>query len=111
MIIDKITIDTVDKNSKYKIVHYDNRQFLIDLNRNRLTYIFPLLNYNIRQNLNEISEEELRKIKSSTVNKKNKKVVIEYTGMGLGFFISVLLRPVIKYMYFEVSFWLNISLM
>lgn len=69
------------------------------------------MNYITRQKLIEISEEELRKIKSSSANKSNKKVGIgEYTGIGLGFFISVLLRPVIKYIYFEVSFWLNIFL-
>ncbi|MFC1451355.1 DUF443 family protein, partial [Bacillus cereus] len=52
--IDKITIETIEKNSKFKLIHYENRYFIIDLNRNKLTYIFPLLNYLTKQVLIEI---------------------------------------------------------
>nr|WP_240624868.1 DUF443 family protein [Staphylococcus pettenkoferi] len=84
---------------------------MIDLNRNKITYIFPLMNYITRQQLIEISEEELHNIKSSEISKNNQEIVTKGNslGIGLGFMISVSMRPIIKYMSLEVNFWLNIS--
>lgn len=39
-IINTITIETIEKNSKYKLIHYKGSYYIIDLNRNKLTYIF-----------------------------------------------------------------------
>lgn len=64
-----------------------------------------------RQQLIEISEEELHNIKSSEISKNNQEIVTKGNslGIGLGFMISVSMRPIIKYMSLEVNFWLNIS--
>ncbi|UIK49057.1 DUF443 family protein [Staphylococcus pettenkoferi] len=98
-------MNTIDKNNKYKIVHYDNRHFIIDLNRNKITYIFPLLNFITRHKLTEISEEELHHIKPSNESKRSKEKVAIGGYSGIGFLISVFLRPYIKYMYFEMNIW------
>lgn len=86
-------------------MHYDNRHFIIDLNRNKITYIFPLLNFITRHKLIEISEEELHNIKPSNESKNNKGKVAIGGYSGIGFLISVFLRPYIKYMYFEMNIW------
>ncbi|MGC7604692.1 DUF443 family protein [Staphylococcus epidermidis] len=66
--IDKITIETIEKNSKFKLIHYENKYFIIDLNRNKLTYIFPLLNYFTRQVLIEIDKDTLGNIRTNHIN-------------------------------------------
>ncbi|WP_319805876.1 DUF443 domain-containing protein [Staphylococcus epidermidis] len=42
---------------------------MIDLNRNKLTYIFPLLNYLTRQVLIEIDKNEISKVKTESLKK------------------------------------------
>ncbi|MBO1996343.1 DUF443 family protein [Staphylococcus epidermidis] len=51
------------------MIHYENRYFIIDLNRNKLTYIFPLLNYLTKQVLIEIDKNEISKIKTESMKK------------------------------------------
>ncbi|WP_145475045.1 DUF443 family protein [Staphylococcus pettenkoferi] len=105
LFIDKTTIDTIVNNRKYKLVYYDNKYYIIDLNRNKLTYIFPLLNFITRHKLTEISEEELHSIKSSNVSNNNKGKVAIGGYTGIGFLVSVFLRPYINYMYFDMNIW------
>ncbi|PNZ85330.1 DUF443 family protein, partial [Staphylococcus pettenkoferi] len=54
--IENIKIEAIEKNGKYKIVNYNNKIFIIDINKSKLTYIFPLLNYVIKHKMIEISE-------------------------------------------------------
>ncbi|MCT1831411.1 hypothetical protein PYL11_00735 [Staphylococcus epidermidis] len=42
---------------------------MIDLNRNKLTYIFPLLNYLTKQVLIEIDKNEISKVKTESFKK------------------------------------------
>lgn len=70
-----------------------------------MTYIFPLLNFITRHKLTEISEEELHNIKPSNEGKSNKEKVAIGGYSGIGFLLSVFLRPYIKYMYFEMNIW------
>ncbi|MDU9352044.1 DUF443 family protein [Staphylococcus warneri] len=58
------------------MIHYENRHFIIDLNRNKLTYIFPLLNYVTRQVLIEIDKDTLGNIRTNHIN-ENKKMYWE----------------------------------
>ncbi|WP_082144687.1 DUF443 family protein [Staphylococcus pettenkoferi] len=108
--MEKIVINSIEKNSKYKIIHYQDKHFIFDLNRNKLTYIIPIVNYVIRQQLIEISEDDLQKIKIFHINKdrRNKALANGRLGVAVGISIGFLARPFIKYIYFEVSLWLNI---
>ncbi|POA09092.1 hypothetical protein CD039_06730, partial [Staphylococcus argensis] len=108
--IDRITIDAIEKNSKYKIIHYDNRHFIIDINRNKFTFIFPLLNYFSRQQLIEIDNEELRKINTSYISEEYKEKINTATswGTGIGLFIVFLTRSVVDYMDFPTNVFLNV---
>ena len=72
VIIDNITIETI-KNSKYKLIHYRDSHYIIDLNQNKLTYIFPLLNYVTRKSLVEVKEKTLMILQLSSLQKRKKK--------------------------------------
>ncbi|MFW3602735.1 DUF443 family protein [Staphylococcus caprae] len=68
VIIDNITIETIKKNSKYKLIHYRDSHYIIDLNQNKLTYIFPLLNYVTRKSLVEVKEKDLNDIRLTPIS-------------------------------------------
>ncbi|WP_179211105.1 DUF443 family protein, partial [Staphylococcus epidermidis] len=66
-------MESLEKNSKYKLIHYKNRHFIIDINRSKLTFIFPLLNYITKQLLIEIDENEINKVKIGNLTKDVKR--------------------------------------
>ena len=109
LIIDKITIETVEKNSKFKLIHHENRYFIIDLNRNKLTYIFPLLNYFTRQVLVEIDKDTLDNIRTNHIN-ENKNNALGSIGTGIGVLFATLTKPILDYMNFTTNLLLNIIL-
>lgn len=109
LIIDKITIETIEKNSKFKLIHYENRYFIIDLNRNKLTYIFPLLNYLTRQVLVEIDKDTLDNIRTNHIN-ENKNNALGSIGTGIGVLFATLTKPILDYMNFTTNLLLNIML-
>lgn len=109
LIIDKITIETIEKNSKFKLIHYENRYFIIDLNRNKLTYIFPLLNYLTRQVLVEIDKDTLDNIRTNHIN-ENKNNALGSIGTGIGVLFATLTKPILDYMNFTTNLLLNIIL-
>lgn len=109
LIIDKITIETIEKNSKFKLIQYENRYFIIDLNRNKLTYIFPLLNYFTRQVLVEIDKDSLDNIRTNHIN-ENKNNALGSIGTGIGVLFATLTKPILDYMNFTTNLLLNIIL-
>ncbi|MCY6991643.1 DUF443 family protein [Staphylococcus argensis] len=102
----------MEKNSKYKIVNYNSQLFIIDINKSKLTYIFPLLNYVIRHKMIEISEIDKSNINISHLDEDDKKLgnKLGFLGAGIGPFISVIGRPLLDYMNFRTNFLLNIFL-
>lgn len=109
-IIDKITIETIEKNSKFKLIHYENRHFIIDLNRNKLTYIFPLLNYLTKQVLIEIDKNEISKVKTDSLKKNKTKNAITSLSIGASVLIGYLVKSLGNYLDFSTTYTLNIIL-
>lgn len=109
-IIDKITIETIEKNSKFKLIHYENRYFIIDLNRNKLTYIFPLLNYLTKQVLIEIDKNEISKVKTESLKKNKTKNAITSLSIGASVLIGYLVKSLGNYLDFSTTYTLNIIL-
>ncbi|KAA2274408.1 DUF443 domain-containing protein [Staphylococcus haemolyticus] len=102
-------METVEKNSKFKLIHYKNRYFIIDLNRNKLTYIFPLLNYFTRQVLIEIDKNTLGNMRTNHIN-ENKNNALGSIGTGVGVLFATLTKPILDYMNFTTTLLLNIIL-
>ena len=109
-IIDKITIETIEKNSKFKLIHYENRYFIIDLNRNKLTYIFPLLNYLMKQVLIEIDKNEISKVKTDSLKKNKTKNAITSLSIGASVLIGYLVKSLGNYLDFSTTYTINIIL-
>lgn len=79
------------------------------MNRNKLTYIFPLLNYFTRQVLVEIDKDTLDNIRTNHIN-ENKNNVLGSIGTGIGVLFATLTKPILDYMNFTTNLLLNIIL-
>ena len=82
-----VTIDSIKNNSKYKIIHDGEKHYVIDLNRNKLTYIFPLLNYLLPHRLMEISDDAYFSLTTvqQSVESKVKNMMITLIGIVILF--------------------------
>ncbi|MFW3564743.1 DUF443 family protein [Staphylococcus caprae] len=111
-IINTINIETIEKNSKYKLIRYKDSYYVIDLNRNKLTYLFPLLNYVTRQLLIKIDKEELESIKTSYINedKRNKTNALGSIGTGIGLLFATLTKSLLDYMDFTTNSMVSLIL-
>ncbi|WP_277949488.1 DUF443 family protein [Staphylococcus pettenkoferi] len=101
------------KNSKYKIIHYNRRHFIIDINRNKLTFVFPLLNYVIRHKLIEINGEELLKIKTEYISEQRKKInsSIGWLGGGISTVLGRFISPLIGRAFFKNNIIIGIVIL
>lgn len=79
------------------------------MNRNKLTYIFPLLNYFTRQVLVEIDKDTLDNIRTNHIN-ENKNNALGSIGTGIGVLFATLTKPILDYMNFTTNLLLNIIL-
>ncbi len=79
------------------------------MNRNKLTYIFPLLNYFTRQVLIEIDKNTLGNIRTNHIN-ENKNNALGSIGTGVGVLFATLTKPILDYMNFTTPLLLNIIL-
>nr|WP_228448641.1 DUF443 family protein [Staphylococcus epidermidis] len=92
------------------MIHYENRYFIIDLNRNKLTYIFPLLNYLMKQVLIEIDKNEISKVKTDSLKKNKTKNAITSLSIGASVLIGYLVKSLGNYLDFSTTYTLNIIL-
>ncbi|MCF7580993.1 DUF443 family protein [Staphylococcus epidermidis] len=83
---------------------------MIDLNRNKLTYIFPLLNYLMKQVLIEIDKNEISKVKTDSLKKNKTKNAITSLSIGASVLIGYLVKSLGNYLDFSTTYTLNIIL-
>ncbi|UXS08018.1 DUF443 family protein [Staphylococcus epidermidis] len=82
----------------------------MDLNRNKLTYIFPLLNYLMKQVLIEIDKNEISKVKTDSLKKNKTKNAITSLSIGASVLIGYLVKSLGNYLDFSTTYTLNIIL-
>ena len=113
VIIDNITIETIKKNSKYKLIHYRDSHYIIDLNQNKLTYIFPLLNYVTRKSLVEVKEKDLNDIKTIFTSKeeKEKRDSLTILASGISGFIAITTKSITDYLEFTTNMYINVFIL
>ncbi|MDI9230093.1 DUF443 family protein [Staphylococcus caprae] len=97
---------------KYKLVYYNGKHYIINLNRNKLSFVFPMLNYLTLQPLEELNEQELKDIKTTNISKEveeNRSALI-WISTGIGTFISIMARPIVDSFDFSNNILLNLLL-
>ncbi|WP_332871284.1 DUF443 family protein [Staphylococcus caledonicus] len=86
---------------------------MIDLNQNKLTYIFPLLNYVTRKSLMEVHKEDLTYIKTIFISKEKeeKRNSLINFAAGLSFLIAILTSFIFDSLNFITNIYINIFLL
>ncbi|NJH98645.1 DUF443 family protein [Staphylococcus agnetis] len=98
-------IDDVKHNVRYKLLHVNNEYYLIDLQKNILSYVFPMINW-FPKSCYKIDSEAYEKLLNKGVYKKSNTSMI----MGCIVLFSVLLRPLLNYVYAPISVFVGISM-
>ena len=101
------------KNSKYKLIHYRDSHYIIDLNQNKLTYIFPLLNYVTRKSLVEVKEKDLNDITTIFTSKeeKEKRDSLTILASGISGFIAITTKSITDYLEFTTNMYINVFIL
>lgn len=92
------------------MIHNNGKHYIINLNRNKLSFILPLINYITPHPLKEINERELKDIKTANISKEEKDKndsLIGWTA-GIGSLIGILTKSIGDYMDFSTNFILNL---
>ncbi|PTH58537.1 DUF443 family protein [Staphylococcus agnetis] len=98
-------IDDVKHNVRYKLLHVNNEFYLIDLQKNILSYVFPMINW-FPKSCYKIDSEAYEKLLNRGVYKKSNTSMI----MGCIVLFSVLLRPLLNYVYAPISLFVGVSM-
>ena len=87
-------VENLNKNLRYKIWKSDEGIFLVDLQKNNLPYLFPMINW-LPLNAYKLSEEEYHQYVTKKMN-TNRSSAPAYLGAGLAVFFSSILRPIVN---------------
>lgn len=105
----KEKVNIIYSMSRYKIIEYNHKKYLLDAEQNMFAYLLPMLNWIIKRKLIEISEHDLEDIKNNDY--KGKKGISKGLGVTLGGISSILatiMRPIMDLMDVEVSLMGNL---
>ncbi len=83
----------IHKNPRYKLIELDQKKYLIDLESNYFTYLFPPLNWILKKELIEVSNDKLNEIEYDDNNNKEQAKNIGCVSGGGGVLIATLMRP------------------
>lgn len=82
----------IHKNPRYKLIELDQKKYLIDLESNYFTYLFPPLNWILKKELIEVSNDKLNENEYDDNNNKEQAKNIGCVSGG-GVLIATLMRP------------------
>ncbi|MEX2948417.1 DUF443 family protein [Staphylococcus warneri] len=83
----------IHKNPRYKLIELNQKKYLIDLESNYFTYLFPPLNWILKKELIEVSSDELKEIEYDNKTNKEQSQNIRWISAGGGVLIATLMRP------------------
>ena len=98
----------IHKNPRYKLIELDQKKYLIDLESNCFTYLFPPLNWILKKELIEVSNDKLNEIEYDDNNNKEQAKNIGCVSGGGGVLIATLMRPFMDLMDVPSNIYINI---
>lgn len=109
--IKKGFIQPVDSNKRYKLITSENKYFILDLDSNKFSLIFPFINYITPRKLKEIEYQTAKNIMENpdTNSKMFKKYFWLISATSILF--SVLLRPLVNNTDLNINIYLIILLL
>lgn len=98
----------IHKNPRYKLIELDQKKYLIDLESNCFTYLFPPLNWILKKELIEVSNDKLNEIEYDDNNNKEQAKNIGCVSGGGGVLIATLMRPFMDLLDVPSNIYINI---
>lgn len=83
----------IHKNPRYKLIELNQKKYLIDLEVNYFFYLFPMLNWILKKDLIEITNDKLNEIEYDNKTNKERSQNIRWISGGAGVLIALLMRP------------------
>ncbi|MCG1995304.1 DUF443 family protein [Staphylococcus epidermidis] len=89
----RVKMYRIHKNPRYKLIELNQKKYLIDLESNYFTYLFPPLNWILKKEIIEVSNDKLNEIEYDDNNNKAQAKNIGCVSGGGGVLIALLMRP------------------
>lgn len=83
----------IHKNPRYKLIELNQKKYLIDLEANYFFYLFPMLNWILKKELIEVSNDKLNEIEYDNKTNKERSQNIRWISGVAGGLIALLMRP------------------
>lgn len=100
------TVKRVYKNSRYRLINFNNEYYLIDLDENKILFIFPFLFYFFTHKMYKVNNDEVMNLVIPKNFKKNAERLKEATKLAP--FIGVASVPFFKNI--DITNYLNINI-
>ena len=104
----KANMYRIHKNPRYKVIELNKTKYLIDLESNCFTYLFPPLNWILKKELIEISNDKLNEIEYDNKTNKKRSQNIRWISGGAGVLIALLMRPFMDLLDVPSNIYINI---
>lgn len=98
----------IHKNPRYKLIELNQKKYLIDLEANYFFYLFPMLNWILKKDLIEITNDKLNEIEYDNKTNKERSQNISWISGGAGVLIALLMRPFMDLLDVPSNIYINI---
>lgn len=98
----------IHKNPRYKLIELNQKKYFIDLEVNYFFYLFPMLNWILKKDLIEITNDKLNEIEYDNKTNKERSQNIRWISGGAGVLIALLMRPFMDLLDVPSNIYINI---
>ncbi|MGX0073999.1 putative membrane protein (TIGR01218 family) [Staphylococcus epidermidis] len=98
----------IHKNPRYKLIELNQKKYLIDLEANYFFYLFPMLNWILKKELIEITNDKLNEIEYDNKTNKERSQNIRWISGGAGVLMALLMRPFMDLLDVPSNIYINI---
>ncbi|MCG1463268.1 DUF443 family protein [Staphylococcus epidermidis] len=103
-----VNIYRIHKNPRYKLIELNQKKYLIDLEANYFFYLFPMLNWILKKELIEVSNDKLNEIEYDNKTNKERSQNIRWLSGGAEVLIALLMRPFMDLLDVPSNIYINI---
>ncbi|WP_323703665.1 DUF443 family protein [Mammaliicoccus sp. Dog046] len=108
MVILKTVMKRLHGNSRYKVIDYNNKSYLIDTASYLLSFIFPMINWIRPMKAYELSDDELKSINTEDLAPKKQNNNDTWIIIGGTTFLSSIIKPFANLLDLQITQFLNL---
>ncbi|WP_323703672.1 DUF443 family protein [Mammaliicoccus sp. Dog046] len=104
----KTVMKRIHGNSRYKVIEYNNKSYLIDTASYPLSFIFPMINWIRPMKAYELSDDELKSINTEDFAPKKQNNNNTWMIIGGTTFLSSIIKPFATLLDLQITHFLNL---